>query len=318
LREDAAIRRNSAYPLADRLFIGGLKNLLAGVTTVAHHNPIYRDLRGRFPVRVVKAFGWAHSLALEGMPVGAGGEPGPSVCRARRDTPSDVPFIVHAAEGIDAAAVDEIRQLEELGCLRAGTVLVHGVAVTVSKWRRLLDAGVSLVWCPASNAFLFGTTIPARDFLDASANAASRFCLATDSRLTGSQDLLDEMRVAVAAASLTASEVVRMVTLAPAQILKLPAAGHIAVANPADLIVVPPSRETAHESLLNARRADLWCVILAGEPLIATRRFCGVVRERAGEPRPLTIDGVEHIAAASLVRDLGRCAIQEPGVASVA
>jgi hypothetical protein len=58
---DPGIRQNIAYPLRDRLFIGGLKNVLAGVTTVAHHNPIYRELKHRFPVRVVKAFGWAHS-----------------------------------------------------------------------------------------------------------------------------------------------------------------------------------------------------------------------------------------------------------------
>src|SRR5579872_5335260 len=41
LKDDETIRRNAAYPLGDRLFIGGLKNILAGVTTVAHHNPRY-------------------------------------------------------------------------------------------------------------------------------------------------------------------------------------------------------------------------------------------------------------------------------------
>src|SRR5687767_15475851 len=34
LTRDASVRRNSAHPLAARVFIGGLKNLLAGVTTV--------------------------------------------------------------------------------------------------------------------------------------------------------------------------------------------------------------------------------------------------------------------------------------------
>src|SRR5262244_3060231 len=50
LRSDATIRANSAHPLASRLFIGGLKSVLAGVTTVAHHNPRYREIGRRFPV----------------------------------------------------------------------------------------------------------------------------------------------------------------------------------------------------------------------------------------------------------------------------
>ena len=47
LRRDPSIRRNASYSLADRLFVGGLKNLLAGVTTVAHHNP--HEHHGRQP-----------------------------------------------------------------------------------------------------------------------------------------------------------------------------------------------------------------------------------------------------------------------------
>ncbi|MEL6308550.1 MAG: hypothetical protein AAFQ52_10445, partial [Chloroflexota bacterium] len=45
------------YPLKDRLFIGGLKNLLCGATTVAHHGPKYREMYARdFPVRVLKNY----------------------------------------------------------------------------------------------------------------------------------------------------------------------------------------------------------------------------------------------------------------------
>ncbi|HVU13587.1 MAG TPA: hypothetical protein VHD90_20045, partial [Phototrophicaceae bacterium] len=44
-----------AYPLEDRCFIGGLKNLLCGATTVAHHNPPHKYLfRTDFPVRVLR------------------------------------------------------------------------------------------------------------------------------------------------------------------------------------------------------------------------------------------------------------------------
>ena len=62
LRADPAIRRAMSFPLGDRLFAGGLKNLLSGVTFVAHHNPYYRELRRSVPIRVLRRYGWAHSF----------------------------------------------------------------------------------------------------------------------------------------------------------------------------------------------------------------------------------------------------------------
>ena len=318
LAGDRDIQRNRAYSLRDRLFIGGLKNVLAGVTTVAHHNPIYRELKRRFPVRVVKKFGWAHSFALEGRPVGANGEPGARIADECHKTPSTSPFIVHTAEGVDGAATDEIGQLEALGCLRPGTVLVHGVAVTKGWWIRLLAAGASLVWCPASNMFLFGRTIPARTFLDASPDAWSHLCLGSDSRVTGSRDLLDEIRVALSTDTVTPSEILRMVTSAAAGILKLPDAGQIASGRTADLLVIPAARETAAESLAITSRADVRLVAIGGQPVIGDRGLCALFGARGVDARPIAIDGIEHVAAAGLVRDIARCPIQESGVASVA
>src|SRR5437899_5433897 len=39
---DAALRAALAVPLTDRLFLGGLRNLLAGATAVVHHHQIGR------------------------------------------------------------------------------------------------------------------------------------------------------------------------------------------------------------------------------------------------------------------------------------
>ena len=96
IRSDPSIRAAQRHPLAARLFIGALKNLLSGVTTVAHHNPRYREIGRRFPVRVLRRYGWAHSFTLEGHPVGARGEPGGNVRERCLATPPDVPFMVHA------------------------------------------------------------------------------------------------------------------------------------------------------------------------------------------------------------------------------
>jgi cytosine/adenosine deaminase-related metal-dependent hydrolase len=311
LSSDADIRRNRAYPLPARLFIGGLKNLLAGVTTVAHHNPYYRGIARACPVRVLDRYGWAHSLALERGPVGARGEPGGDVQARFAATAPTSPFIVHAAEGIDQAAQDEFERLDEKGCIAANTVLVHGVTLTVRSWARLVEQQGSLVWCPASNAFLFGRTAPVREFLDHSTSARDRICLGTDSRLTGARDLLDELRCA-AEQRVTADELLRMVTTVPRRVLRLRDAGEIAEGGPADFVVLP--RGSAADVLLQARRSDVRLVTIGGRPMVGVTELAPVFEARGVGVRSIRVDGVERLAAATLAHAIGRCPIAEPGV----
>jgi len=237
LSADQSIRDGRAHPLGERLFVGALKNLLAGVTTVAHHNPFYPELRRTVPIRVVRRYGWAHSFQLERQPAGARGEPGGDVAERSKATPADAPFMLHLAEGVDAAAGGELQRLEGLGCLKANTVIVHGVAIDGDGWRRVAQAGAGLVWCPASNDFLFGRTAPIRDLLN-DHGQPPRIALGTDSRVTGSRDLLDELRVARDAQSVTPAELFAMVTSNAAALLRQPRVGRIAVGGLADLVVV--------------------------------------------------------------------------------
>jgi cytosine/adenosine deaminase-related metal-dependent hydrolase len=314
LEQDQAIRASRAQPLSARLFIGGLKNLLAGVTTVAHHNPRYREIGRSFPIRVVSRYGWAHSFALERQAVGAGGERGGEVRERCRRTQPDVPFIVHLAEGTDAAAAAELDRLDGLGCLRRNTVLVHGVALSPLGWTRILTRGASLVWCPVSNAFLFGQTAPVRRFLDASADAWEHVCLGSDSRITGSRDLLDEMRGALALVPVTPLELMRMVTVAASRVLHASSAGSIAVGAAADLLVIPALRDEPAEALLATRRHNVALVTIAGRPLTGAPEFRAVFEARRATARPMVVDGRERLACGSLARAVARCPIREPGV----
>jgi cytosine/adenosine deaminase-related metal-dependent hydrolase len=314
LGHDERIRANTAHPLADRLFIGALKNLLAGVTTVAHHNPLYRELGRAFPIRVVRPYGWAHSLTLERQPVGARGEIGGDVQARCLETPPETPFIVHAAEGVDDRAAAELPRLEALGCLRPNTVLVHGVAITENQWDRILASRSNIVWCPASNQFLFGRTAPVRTFLDASGTAWRHVCLGTDSRVTGSRDLLDELRAAAAAQAISPDELLRMVTDVPARVLNLPGEGRLAVGAVADFIVLPRGAADAARALLASTRRDLALVVRAGRPVIGDAALSAVFVARCVTAQPVAVDGVERLVASRLARAIARCPIKEPGV----
>jgi cytosine/adenosine deaminase-related metal-dependent hydrolase len=317
LRTDPSILANRHHPLASRLFIGGLKNLLAGVTTVAHHNPLYREIRRNVPIRVVRRFGWAHSFLLENQPVGARGEPGGEVRARYRATPGDAPFIVHVGEGIDEAAARELDQLDASGCLGSNTVLVHGVALDGSQWRRVADRGGSLVWCPSSNQFLFGRTTPVRQLLDVTSPAHVEVCLGSDSRVTGSRDLLGEISEAASMAALTPRELLRMVTTAAARVLRLPDAGAIEPGARADLIVIPARSDDAAEALLGTTRREVSFVAVGGRPLLAAPSIAKVFRPRATHAHTISVDGIQRLADPVLAEAIRSCPIREPGVECV-
>lgn len=317
LQRDGSIRANRAHPLASRLFIGGLKNLLSGATTVAHHNPRYPEIARSVPVRVVARYGWAHSFEMQNQPVGARGEPGGDVRVRCEATPANAPFLIHAGEGVDEAAAAEVSRLDALGCLRGNTVLVHGVAMTPLDWERVAARGAGLVWCPASNAFLFGRTAPVRQFLDRSNGAGARICLGSDSRVTGARDLLNELRVGASHAPISARELLRMVTSSAACLLRQPDAGRLAPGAQADLIVLPSARDDAADALLAASRADLALVVIGGRPMVAAPSLAAVFRARRVGAHPILVDGVERIAHARLARMIARCPIREPGVECV-
>ena len=150
LSTDPQLLAHRAAPRAQRLFMGGLKNLLSGVTTVAHHDPSDAVLDAGFPVDVPELGGWSHSLLLDGEE---------AVRDSHRRARPGRPWIVHAAEGTDTAAALEFERLEALGCIAPGTLLVHGLGLSTAQQSRLVQAGAGVVWCPGSNLHLFGRTL---------------------------------------------------------------------------------------------------------------------------------------------------------------
>ncbi len=311
LATDPKLVAGRARPLGDRLFIGGLKNLLSGATTVAHHNPVYRELTRSFPVRVVRAFGWAHSLYLQGGKAGALGEPAGSVRERHRTTPAGWPFILHLAEGTNPRARGELDELIQLGCLGPRTVLVHAVGIDREGWHAAARQRASVVWCPASNQFLLGETIDGQRLTDP---AGPNVALGTDSRLTGARDLLDELRVAAASAPLRPAQLARLVTSAAADVLGATLAGRIAAGLPADLLVVPRLAEDPYDALLATSRAQVALVLVDGKARYGAPELAEAFSASAVTPAPISVDGSPRLLDAALVRRLDACSIAEPGV----
>lgn len=285
--------------LADRVWVGGLKNLLSGVTTVCHHNAIHRPLRWGFPVRVVRRFGISHSLQIDGS----------RVASSYRETPAEWPWIIHAAEGVDDEARREIERLGTMGCIGQNTVLVHGVALGTRHTEQVLASGGSLVWCPTSNDFLFGRTANVRRFSD-----EGRLALGTDSRLSGEGDLFDELRAASATHQLSPERLVRTVTTNAADVLRLPRAGRLEVGVPADLTIVRRLAPDPFDALLTATRGDVRLTMIDGAPLVADCELEDVFQSQSKWHVRVRVDGSERLMAGWIAKRAATLTLREPGL----
>ena len=253
--DESPVRDLLRVPLADRLWWSAYKQLISGVTTVVHHNPYARRIFGRrFPVKVLKRYRWSHSL-------GHSNDVAKTFARSRGR-----PFIIHAAEGIDAASSEEIEQLDRLGVLAANTVLVHGIALSEAQIERLARRNVSVVWCPSSNLHLYGHTAP----LDRLQHHGVRVALGTDATLSGPPTLWDELRTARSTGLASPDELVDMVTATAASIFRLDdGRGTLRLYAPADLVLLPDTDAGAAETLLDATAASIALALVDGTPCLA-------------------------------------------------
>jgi hypothetical protein len=295
---DADVKAVLAMPAELRHWQGALKNALCGTSTVMHHDPAQPLFaRPEFPVRTVRAYGWAHSLHWQY---------GPPVADSFERTPADVGWFVHLAEGTDDAAANELQQLQALGCLQGNSVLVHAVALSETDVATVIEKGAAVVWCPSSNLTILGRTLPAahlRSLFD-----ARRLSLGTDSRLSGSRDLLEELRVAAAHSDFSARELLQLVTVHGRNVLRaLPA--------PDDVIIFRRHSADPFANVLRLARAELRVVVRDGEPLIADPDFEPWFEHRGIACTEVCLDGHPKLCATSLLSPPGRAhADIEPGL----
>lgn len=294
-RVEGPLKAAVAVPLPERLLLGGVKNLLSGVTTVAQHDPLYPQLcELQYPVRVVTRYGWAHSWYIDGEA---------KVLASQRRTPGDWPWIIHAAEGVDEEAREEFWRLDRLGCLQANTLLVHGVALSAQERHRLSAASAGLIWCPSSNLHLFGVTADVAELL-----RAGRVALGTDSRLSGSRDLLEELRTAAEQVPMAPPALESLVTRDAARLLRLADCGRIAPGTRADLLVVP-----AGMPLRQVCRRDIRLVVVDGIALYGDADLTRAAG-RPGRWTEVRVDGRTKALEASLGERLRRVSLREPGL----
>jgi cytosine/adenosine deaminase-related metal-dependent hydrolase len=280
-----------AVPLVDRLFLGGLRNLLAGVASVLHHHPDHRSLaQTSFPVRVQRRYGFAHS---------------PGLTRALRKTyrTSDrrVPWLVRAVEGSDPGLRAELDVLAAANVLRQNTVIVHATALAPEDVPRLASARASVVWCPESDSRLYGRTAPFAALREGGVSVG----LGSDAPSAGARDALSNLAAARRHGALDDVALLRLATRDSGAVARL-ATGGFGDGAPADLLAVD-----SPERLLEGDRLAVALLLVRGEPAWGEASLLGQAGQASMET---SVDGGRRALALPLARRLATILRQHPAV----
>ena len=262
------LERRHALPRREALLFGALKNVLGGATTAVHHDAWEEDFGRDFPLRVPR-IPTAQSLR-----------------EASGGTPSG-PWTMHLAEGTSREACAEVADADARGLLGRPLAAVHLVATDADGLARLTRAGCAAVWCPTSNAFLYGATASRALFA-----AGLEVLLGTDALVSGAGTLLDELAAARATGLVSDARLVAAVSTVAARRLGLPAPSLDAGA-PADLVAL-------RAPLLSARPRDVALVLVAGRPVLADEEFAAVFDAARVAHEALVVGGIAKRVAAPL------------------
>jgi len=181
-------------------------------------------------------------------------------------------FIIHLAEGKanDSITKQEFSILQDKGLLTNKTAIIHGIALGPMQFQEMYDKGASLIWSPRSNIELYGQTA---DIISAK-NKKVRIALAPDWAITGSKNMLDELRYAAdwnkkyLNSIFSDKDLVEMVTSIPAGIAGISQkVGSIKVGLYADLLVISGESSKPYSSLIQSGTEDVKLVIINGIPV---------------------------------------------------
>ena len=185
-------------------------------------------------------------------------------------------LVIHLAEGTDVSSMEEFTFIQSQSLLNSKGVVVHGVALTPIDLHAMSQTGTSLVWSPRSNLELYGATAN----LDAALNAGVEIALAPDWAVTGSSNMLNELKVAdlwnreQLGGRLTDQQLVDMATSIPANIAGInDEVGAIKVGLRADIVVINGNNNNPYRAVIEATAAQVALVFINGVPIYGDPTF---------------------------------------------
>lgn len=287
--------RENITPL-DIYYLGAYKNIFSGVATVQDHFPheMNEEFLPHMPLRVLSQYALAHECSSFDLGWGKGVKP-----EHDRAVSENIPFITHLEEGFDNESQNGVEILEKADSLDEYAVLIHCIGFSADDIKKAERAGAHIVWCPASNMFMFNVTCKIKEMLDRTVNIS----IGTDSTASGSYNLFEEMRYArdvyyrMYGENLDSKTITNMVTINPARALRIDEwTGSLEPGKKADILLLNPSRDDPFDALLEAGSEDIELLCLEGNPLYGSAEYEELFT-RSGKPfTEITVNGRKKLA----------------------
>lgn len=175
-----------------------LRQVLSGTTSVAGSGGTPGFLRNLDKQELLEGLDAHYVLKYSVFPLGRSKEDmRTGDCRySEIDKPSEVLegqcYLPHVAEGVNLAANNEIRCMDEKKLMTKKSVFIHAVAALGKDGDMMETKGTSVVWSPRSNISLYGNTAQVTMYRNLGINVA----LGTDWTPSGSMNLLRELSCA--------------------------------------------------------------------------------------------------------------------------
>lgn len=243
-----------------RFMWGAYKNLLCGVTTVAHHGSSV-NLQNA-PVNLIENCCSLHSIRLE------------KNWRLKLNNPFIKPssFVIHIGEGVDESMRMEADILRQNNFFKRKLIGVHGISVSKEQ-ARLFDA---MIWCPDSNIFLYGETARMEEL-----RKVTQIIFGSDSTLSSHWNIYEHIRLAVKMNILSAEEIYHSLTYVPAKVWGLKGKGNLSANKIADIVIAKTKdNKSGFEQFLNVNPEDILLVMREGEIVLADEEIAKQIKQK--------------------------------------
>lgn len=158
------------------------------------------------------------------------------------------------------------------------SILIHSMSLTEEQLQETKATNSKIVWSPSSNIFLYGVTAPIQRILQLGITTG----LGPDWTLSGSGDMLSEMRFALAYGrdndipELTPQKLWQMATSDGAAVLGFETAiGKLEVGMHADIAVFGRAGPDPYEALIESQASDVRLVLIDGAGFWGDVNFAG-------------------------------------------
>jgi len=229
----------------DLRFKWGLyKNLICGITTVAHHGTGKVDNYKYMP-DIISKYNYLHSVRLE------------KHWRFKLNLMlNSNPFVIHIGEGKNLKSFNEINDLIKWNVIRKKIICIHGISLNEMQSRRF----EALVWCPDSNLNLYNKTAEISKIKN-----NTNILFGTDSNLSADWNIWNHLRLARNMHYLSDKELYNSITESAAEVWNINSLGFLSVDHTADIVVIKNKNKNEWDSFYNTNPEDILLILKHGK-----------------------------------------------------